>query len=634
MMERWLMFLPVIQIFSLFEVHSQEPADTAMNLPPVNITSKYISNTVAGKKTDVIDSLRIEMNPSSTLSDLLQMHAAAIVKSYGPGSLSTLSLRGTSATHTDISWHGITLNQVSSGSIDFSLIPSQLFSGMSINRNGYNEDNYRPAVGGVVTLDNRNNYYPHNNILTSLTTGSHGLLSHFTRVNAGNSFIRTSTSIYFQENKNNYTYTDYSGKEKNLENAMVTGSGFMQDIYLDLERSGKFSYSVWYQDNQREVPGSMISNPGTSERFDKSLRSVMEWEKTGGNYTIMARQAYIIDWFRYSDIYIPSSLINSKVYLSTLQLTKKISKNFRLNSGLSNEFSKATGNNYEMNRDRNISSLYASFTGQMFEGRLNTSTIARIETDFIHDPVMLYSAGLTGKILPKLQSRISFTRTIHQPSFNDLYWVPGGNPGLKPEKAVSAETGLDYYIHGKTGKFTSVLSATMFSSSISDWIQWIPGEGFWSPENVTRVWSRGIESSCNIDIKFNSHSLALKIGYSYILSTNEESTMANDEALNKQLIYLPNHKATVQTDLQLKKWIFSAGSQFTGKSYVSSDNKYFLPDYFIMDLTINREIIDKKIKLNLLAGISNLFNEKYQVVQHYPMPGREFRLTLMCKLLN
>ena len=35
--------------------------------------------------------------------------------------------------------------------------------------------------------------------------------------------------------------------------------------------------------------------------------------------------------------------------------------------------------------------------------------------------------------------KINAARNYHKPTLNELYWIPGGNPGLKPEDGLTAD---------------------------------------------------------------------------------------------------------------------------------------------------------------------------------------------------
>ena len=49
-----------------------------------------------------------------------------------------------------------------------------------------------------------------------------------------------------------------------------------------------------------------------------------------------------------------------------------------------------------------------------------------------------------------------------------------------------------------------------------------------------------------------------------------------------------------------------------------------LPETFISDFSISKIILDYDISLK----VKNLFDNDYVLIQHYPMPGRNFEMSI------
>ena len=59
------------------------------------------------------------------------------------------------------------------------------------------------------------------------------------------------------------------------------------------------------------------------------------------------------------------------------------------------------------------------------------------------------------------------------PGLNDLYWMPGGNPDLKPEYGYSAEAGSKLSWKSQNKKTKVSFEPTYFNRYIYNWIIWI-----------------------------------------------------------------------------------------------------------------------------------------------------------------
>ena len=65
----------------------------------------------------------IESHVTDNLADLLSKETPIYIKSSGPGGLSTISIRGAGASHTQLYWNGISINSPTLGQLDLATLP-------------------------------------------------------------------------------------------------------------------------------------------------------------------------------------------------------------------------------------------------------------------------------------------------------------------------------------------------------------------------------------------------------------------------------------------------------------------------------------------------------------------------------
>ena len=63
-----------------------------------------------------------------------------------------------------------------------------------------------------------------------------------------------------------------------------------------------------------------------------------------------------------------------------------------------------------------------------------------------YDIPLIYSLDARYLFTKSLSLRGAYSTNYRLPTFNDLYWEPGGNPELKPEFSSSGEIGLDFQL--------------------------------------------------------------------------------------------------------------------------------------------------------------------------------------------
>ena len=104
------------------------------------------------RRTDM-DSLALRENISVSLAGLLAYNSAVFVKQYGRASLSTVSLRGTSSSHSQVMWNGLKINSPMLGMTDFSLIPAFLTDEVFILHGSSSLQEVSGGLGGAMIMN-------------------------------------------------------------------------------------------------------------------------------------------------------------------------------------------------------------------------------------------------------------------------------------------------------------------------------------------------------------------------------------------------------------------------------------------------------------------------------------------------
>ena len=109
--------------------------------------------TYGGEKSETFDSLSIKAATYKNLGDFLSQQSNVIIKSYGTeGMTSSLSLRGAGNSRTQILWEGMSLNSISNGENNLSLVPVSSFDNISINYNASAASFGSGTFGGAINL--------------------------------------------------------------------------------------------------------------------------------------------------------------------------------------------------------------------------------------------------------------------------------------------------------------------------------------------------------------------------------------------------------------------------------------------------------------------------------------------------
>nr|WP_244437255.1 TonB-dependent receptor [Bacteroides reticulotermitis] len=217
---------------------------------------------------------------------------------------------------------------------------------------------------------------------------------------------------------------------------------------------------------------------------------------------------------------------------------------------------------------------------------------------------------------------------------NDLYFQPGGNPNLAPEKGFTYDTGLEFTLKSDE-LFTLKGEATVFDSHIDDWILWIPTtKGYWTPRNVKQVHSYGLELKGKASLRLGEWTLWMDANWTHTKAINKsEPVSSEDKSTGKQLVYIPEYSSALMTQVSWKDFFFIYKYNYYSQRYTTSSNEMYtkrdqLGAYYMNDVSLEKRFKWKQTGVSVKFSVYNLFNEEYISVLSRPMPRRNYGFTV------
>jgi len=200
------------------------------------------------------------------------------------------------------------------------------------------------------------------------------------------------------------------------------------------------------------------------------------------------------------------------------------------------------------------------------------------------------------------------------PSFNDLYWVPGGNPNLEPEETEVMAVQIQFDL-----RHWGSLMLQWQKKESSNLIQWMPVHSYWQPGNIL---SSTRESSKAIwQFEHQEWQLSAFAHLSLI------HTM--DNSREKPLRYAPGR--TSAFGLTWSPSPFEINLQY---NYVSE--RISMYDYPVDTILEATELWSLSVahtwnispgSFTLVLSGDNLADVQYETIRGYPEPGRSIRLS-------
>ena len=607
--------------------------DTVLQLPVATVKADRLTFDKLGRNVAVYDSSSLALLQSNSLSELLQTSGQLFIKDYGPGRLATPSVRGGSAAQTVVLWNGINIQSPMLGQVDLSLLPIQFVDEVSLDRRGGSAFWGTGAVSGIIQLKNKASFRPGIVIKGGSNLGSFQHQKHQFGLNYGRTNWNSQVSAFYHSAENDFTYLDLNKEARRLTNSMLTQYGVSQNHHFLINSEHALSLNIWWQEAEREIPPTRVESSSAAKQNDQSLRTILSWQFQKKKYQSEVKFAWLEEALDFVD---PIARINSESKAQTAigiwNLKWKLNANQLLEGDFNFTHTQVKSSEYGQNPNQDRLALSLAYYLKNPLGKWQFSMASRQEiVDGAFVPMNI-STGFEWQVSRLLKSRAAFSRNYRLPTFNDLYWSPGGNRDLEAESGWSGELGLEF--QEKWSLNNLKIKSTVFNSQVNNWIIWIPDGSIWTPKNIQQVWSRGWENQLEIQRKFTAGQVKLEAYYTYVRSTNQKTQSTNDAIKGKQLIYVPKHQTGFGVQLNLNHWTFHYQQNLTGSVFTLPDNSNTIPAYSTGVFRLQKNWQWKKSNWNGHLAIRNLWNQEYEVVLHRPMPGRHYEIGLQIILKN
>ena len=642
-----------------------------VDIPEVMVYGQRPMKEIGTQQTK-FDSVVLKENIALSMADILTFNSSIFVKSYGRATLSTVSFRGTSPSHTQVTWNGMRINNPMLGMTDFSMIPSYFIDDASLLHGTSSVNETGGGLGGAVKMSTTPAQNKGFGLQFIQGIGSFKTFDEFLRLTYGNDHWQVSTRAVFSTSPNDYKYRNHDKKENIYdENMNIVGQYYpvernrsgsyrdfhlLQEVYYNTGKGDRLGLNAWYINSNRELP-MLTTDYGDEMAFDnrqreQTFRGILSWDHIRSNWKVAAKAGYIHTWMAYDykrDVGngIMAHMTRSRSKINTLYAQAEgeysLGKKWLFTASL------AAHQHFVESRDKNIIlqqgnkgivgyrkarvelSGSASVKWRPID-RLGLSVVIREEM-YGKEWTPIIPAFFVDGVLSKvgnITAKASVSRNFRFPTLNDLYFLPGGNPNLRKENGWSYDAGVSFAI-GKKGIYSLKGSATWFDSYIHDWILWLPTtKGFFSPKNIKDVHAYGVELKADLNVALTKEwQLTLDGTYSWTPSINHgDPISAADQSVGKQLPYVPKHSATVAGRISWRKWSFLYKWCYYSERFTMSSNDISLtgklPNYFMSNISLEKLLSFRWADLSLKGTINNLFNEEYLSVLSRPMPGINF----------
>ena len=621
---------------------------------------------------------RLEGLNSHSVADAIRYFSGVQIKDYGGvGGVKTVDIRSMGTNHLGVFYDGIQLGNAQNGQIDLGKFSLDNIEEVTVY-NGQKSEIFQSAKdfgsAGTVYLRSRRPRFDDDkrmNVNVTMRTGSFGLANPSMRIDYKLS-ERVSSTVSAE-----YTYA--TGKYKfryrkvfsdgtlawdttaTRQNGDIGALRVEGGLYGTMNR-GSWNAKAYYYDSEKGIPGAIVNNvwKNSQRQWDRNFFAQGSLRKSiGERYTMMVNAKYAHDYMRYLNpdttlMYIDNEFWQDELYVSLANRVRitdgwdvNLSTDYQwnhLDANLAN-FGYPTRHTglvalataYRWQRFKAQASLLGTFVADRFKVRNNGEEIARKKssTSRLTPAVFVSYQPLAEQALTV---RAFYKRVFRMPTFNDLYYTDIGNANLNPEYSTQYDIGAVYRTDFDASVVRSVdLSVDGYYNIIDDKIIAVPkgnGQYRWMMMNIGKVKIRGVDVTGKMTFSL-PYGIMLEGGLSYTYQRAQDYSDPSDcldEAgtYKGQIAYIPRHSGSVIAQAAWRSFELNYSFIYVGERYHNSSNiqaNYEQP-WYTHDLSAGYKFKLGKLAVRAVAEVNNIFDQQYDVIRNYPMPGRNYKLIL------
>lgn len=578
---------------------------------------------------------------ATSVADALKYFSGVQIKDYGGlGGLKTVNVRSLGSQHVGVYLDGIRITNAQNGQIDlgrYSLSNMESVSLYNANRNERLQSASEYASAATVYMQTKRP--TETTYMMEYGCGSFGL-------NKLKGYFALK-NLLFVDAEYQHSDGDYAFRFRSEQEDTV-GTRHNSDItFYRLEAAGFYkglSTHVYYYNSERGLPGPVIRRlsdqwDSTDRQWDENFFIQSSYKHSWEHFGLKTNLKYSYDYLHYlqdprtnaATMYCNNHYTQQDLYgsLAAAWNTRYVS----LTASTDLRWSDLNADVYKFAYvyrldSKSLLSAIASYRG--FEANIallytHISDHTRGAASPLSRLTPMYLASWHGG---PLTVRAFHKRIFRAPTLNDLYYTLVGNAQLRPEYTSQWDIGVDYkdrHLH---------LAVDLYTSRIEDKIVAIPMkcQFRWSMVNFGLVRSLGISTTAGYDRTWGK--LALSANANYTCQRDRDFSSPSDPEYKNTIPYSPLHSASLIVSLGYDGWSACTSWLYTGDRFalISNNKEDMLGAWQTVDLKLSKTFTVSRHSLQTTIECNNLTDSRHEVVKRYPMPGRNWKLTLQWRM--
>jgi len=617
----------------------------------------------------------LEKLNTHSVADALRYFSGIQLKDYGGvGGIKTVNIRSMGTHHLGISYDGIQLGNAQNGQIDLGQFSLDNVEEITLY-NGQKSAIFQPASdfghAGAIYIrtkapDFMNDEQTHlkmkaqygSSDMLRLSTLWEQKLSETVSSSVSAGFLTASGKYQFRYERR------YPNGETAWDTTAVRQNGDIHAERIEANLFGRLYQGGWQvkgylYNSARGIPGAIVNNVWRRGERQQDLNTFVQaaFDKNigeGFSTRWLAKYAYYNTHYVNKDstqLPVDNRYKQQEVYLSTANVLELL-PNWSASLSYDFKWNKLNADTYNFAFPTRISNLVSLATavdykhlkaqGSILATFINDKTHRRGEfagMDSNHS-LSKFTPALFVNIYPFrgtfFSLRAYVKKSFRMPTFNDLYYTDMGNANLVPESALQYDAGFALNKHFEEGIIRHAeMHFDAYYNTVHDKIVAYPkGQQFrWTMLNLGKVHIKGIDVEAEADCSVGRGVTAtLRAQYTY--QDARDVTNPSDSYYKHQIPYIPWHSGSAILGLSYKNWDLNYSFIYAGERYDEQENILYnhMEPWYTSDLSLRNRFRVYGLEFIVQAEVNNVLDQDYEVIVNYPMPGRNYALTLSVEI--
>ena len=638
---------------------AQNRLDSLQRLDEVVVTAKALSKEVI--PVQQLAGAQLQRLGAHSVADAIRYFSGVQIKDYGGvGGLKTVNIRSMGTNHVGVFYDGIELGNAQNGTVDLGRFSLDNMEAVTLY-NGQKSALLQPAKdfasAGSIYLQSRTPRFAageRQHVKSTFKTGSFGVVNpSIVWDRRLNERISSSVSAEYMYTTGRYKLT--YRVEDSYDTTAVRRNGDVTAVRLEGGLFGSIKGGYWrakaylYR-SERGYPGAVVKNKFSHEdrQWDTNVFVQGSFRKEfSPRYSLLINAKYAYDYLHYladprrdeALMYVNNRYYQHETYVSVANQYALLPV-WDVSFSADYQFNLLDADLTDFVYPRRHTQLLAVATALRFPSvKMHASLLGTLVQDHVRSeaqgadnraewtPTVVVSYRPFSAL--DLNLRAFYKRIFRMPTLNDLYYTFIGNVDLEPEYTNQYNLGLTYAKEwGDRWLRRLEVQADVYYNEVENKIVAMPTSNFfrWTMVNLGKVEIRGIDLALQTAWQWGKNwYLTGRVNYTY--QKAQDFTDPTDAYYGGQIPYIPWHSGSAVLNLNWREWEMNYSFIYTGERYSSRANipvNYVLP-WYTSDFSVSRTQHWGKGDLKLTLEVNNLFNQQYEVVICYPMPGTNFK---------